>query len=48
MIVVIMQELHDQSPGAVTFRKGVTPGLPFRRPALTEAAVVHRVHRAAD
>ena len=26
---------------AVTFRKGVTPGLPFRRPASTVAALVH-------
>jgi hypothetical protein len=25
----------------VTFRKGVTPGLPFRRPAPKVAALVH-------
>jgi hypothetical protein len=28
-------------PLAVTFRKGVTPGLPFRRPASRVAALVH-------
>ncbi|WP_398331082.1 transposase [Vulcanococcus sp.] len=27
--------------GEVTFRKGVTPGLPFRRPAPKVAALVH-------
>ena len=32
----------------VTFRKGVTPGLPFRRPAQTVAALDHRAHPAAD
>ena len=35
-------------PPSVTFRKGVTPGLPFRPPASTVAALVHRVHLAAD
>jgi hypothetical protein len=29
------------NPGAVTFRKGVTPRLPFRRPAPTVAALFH-------
>ena len=33
---------HTQLPAKpVTFKKGVTPGLPFRRPALTVAALVH-------
>ena len=30
-----------QRRGSVTFRKGVTPGLPFRPPASTVAALVH-------
>jgi hypothetical protein len=38
----------EQALAAVTFRKGVTPGLPFRRPAQTVAALDHRAHPAAD
>ncbi len=33
---------------SVTFRKVVTPGLPFMRPAPTVASVPDRVHPAAD
>jgi hypothetical protein len=36
------------SSSAVSFRKGVTPGLPFRRPAQTVAALIHRAHPAAE
>jgi hypothetical protein len=35
-------------PEPVTFRKGVTPRLPFRRPAQTVAALVDRAHPGAD
>jgi hypothetical protein len=35
-------------PDPVTFRKVVTPGLPFRRPASTVAALVHWAHLSAD
>jgi hypothetical protein len=31
----------DKEAGQVTFRKSGTPGLPFRRPASTVAALVH-------
>ncbi|WP_255479256.1 cephalosporin hydroxylase family protein [Synechococcus sp. RS9909] len=30
-----------EGSSTVTFRKGVTPGLPFRPPASTVAALVH-------
>jgi hypothetical protein len=33
--------LEPWPASAVTFRKGVTPRLPFRRPATTVAALVH-------
>jgi len=37
----VIQLLNAIYLAAVTFRKGVTPGLPFRRPASTVAAVLH-------
>ena len=39
---------QQQMTLAVTFRKGVTPWLPFRRPASTVASVPGRDHLSAD
>jgi hypothetical protein len=43
-----MVVIGDWTPDAVTFRKVVTPWLPFRRPASTVAFVAYRDHQAAD
>ena len=42
------QESFYGRTDAVTFRKGVTPWLPFRRPASTVASVPDRDHQVAD
>ena len=39
---------HAVEAAPVTYRKGVTPGLLFRRPAPKVAALVHCARLAAD